>query len=194
MLLDTLIPHEVFHKYDWYLSEHSNWYFHKYSDNVNIITTGNKFIESVDDLLKPIINVLHDKGVRTTASCSGHFYSRDEYVKIFFQLEMIEQLIKTTGVEFTNIETGETLFIYNPEYKRLQYVDQETFVDKVIEYAKVGILGLKDSSSYFFNKFKEANLLNIELLHQDKYTFIKTTPKDFNECTHLWTEVLRIVE
>jgi len=194
MLLDTLIPHEVFHKYDWYLSEHSNWYFHKYSDNENIITTGNKFAESVDDLLKPIIDVLHGKGVRTTASCSGHFYSRDEYVKVFFQLEMIEQLVKTTGVEFTNIETGETLFIYNPEYKRLQYVDQETFVDKVVEYSKVGILGLKDTSSYFFKKFKEANLENIDLFQEAKYTFIKTTPKDFNECTHLWTEVLRIVE
>lgn len=194
MLLDTLIPHEVFHKYDWYLSEHSNWYFHKYSDNENIITTGNKFAESVDDLLKPIINVLHDKGIRTTASCSGHFYSRDEYVKVFFQLEMIEQLVKTTGVEFTNIETGETLFIYNPEHKRLQYVDQETFVDKVVEYSKVGVLGLKDTSSYFFKKFKEANIENIDLFQEAKYTFIKTTPKDFNECTHLWAEVLRIVE
>lgn len=194
MLLDTLIPHEVFHKYDWYLSEHSNWYFHRYSDNENIITTGNKFIDSVDDLLKPIINVFHSKGIKTTASCSGHFYSRDEYVKVFFQLEMIEQLIKTTGVEFTNIETGQTLFTYNPEYNRLQYIDQEIFVDKVIEYAKVGILGIKDSSSYFFNKFKEANLHNVELLLQGKYTFIKTTPKDLDECEHLWTEVLRIVE
>ena len=194
MLLDTLIPHEVFQKYDWYISEHSGWYFHKYSDNENIIASGNKFIESVDDLLKPVVTVLHDKQIRTTPSCSGHFYNRDEYVKVFFQLEMIEQLIKTTGVEFINIETGETLFTYNPEYERLQYVDQETFVDNVVEYAKVGILGLKDSSSYFFNKFKEASIQNIDLFQEGKYTFIKTTPKNFDECTYLWTEVLRIVE
>ena len=192
MLRDTLVPHQSFHKFDWYKSEHTPWYFHEYTDKVNVLSTGENFIESVDIILRPLVQILHSKNIRTTPSCSGHFYVKEHYDEIFSKLHLQAKLIREKGVEFTNVETGEKRFYHNPEY--LLCYNREEFIDIVSDYSKRGIIGFEDPLSFYYIKLMENPIEFTHIFQQNGFTFVYVFPEHLTQLFHVWTEVSRIVE
>jgi hypothetical protein len=139
-----LIPHKDFHKGYWLnINEPSPWYYFFSTDRTYKISNDPNFYDTLDeDLVKPVM-LLHSMGIVTTPSCAGHFYSPDYYLKIYRRLEENAAKIVTKGIILENPETGTKYYYRNIDYK-LPW-DSRSFVNKVLNYQKIGVLGFIDS-------------------------------------------------
>jgi hypothetical protein len=137
----SLIPHEEFHLGSWFVSvEKPCWYYFLKKRNTNRITNKH-FMESVDEPLKELVNFLHQEGIRTTPSCSGHFRTQDVYEEIYDQLVQDREKIRGKGLELKDIETGKIIHYQNDSYE-LPWGEHE-FLQKIMKYQHKGVLGMR---------------------------------------------------
>jgi hypothetical protein len=99
------------------------------------------FLESVDEPLRELVEFCQELGIRTTPSCAGHYKSKQDFEKIYESLEKDQDDIKNRGLSFTDIETGRT-YSFRDENYSVPW-DKETFVNRMSEYQKNGIIGIK---------------------------------------------------
>src|SRR5690242_20563429 len=102
----ALIPHEHFHKGIWLQPvDLPCWYYFMKMKNENDIKNKD-FLDSVDAPLKELVSFLHQRGLKTTPSCSGHHKSAKNFEKIYDVLEKDKEEIRNEGLELKDIETG----------------------------------------------------------------------------------------
>ena len=148
MLRSDLVNHLDFHKGYWFKSNISDWYYFKETNRpYNIPKYFNYNL--VDKDILSLVVLLHRNNIPTSPSCSGHnldeFYFEDLYDKI----KVEEHLIKTIGLNFKNIETEDTFFYQDKNYK-FSY-PKEAFIKLALPYCKQGILGVLGDFSYIDN-------------------------------------------
>lgn len=142
----SLTSHFDFYKGYWYKSKTSKWYFFYETEREYSINTSEKFYSTLDDELVPIVELLHSKNIITTPSCAGHNYSEKYYRELYKEICHSVEQIKSRGLELVNIE-NDTTIIYRDDSFFFPY-SETTFVRFMLEYGKVGVLGLLGDFSY----------------------------------------------
>ena len=73
---------------------------------------------SVDQALRPLVSLLHDQGIPTTPSCSGHFGSRGHHrIEVYRQLQHDAAMIRGHGLTLKCLETGKLYSVRDPLYR-----------------------------------------------------------------------------
>lgn len=154
-----LIPHTEFHTGAWLQSaERPSWYYFSKKLNPNIITNKD-FMQSVDEPLKEIVQFLHAHGIKTTPSCSGHYFNREKFERIYDELVEDSALIKQEGLMMRDIETGE-LHLYKSKTYALPWTKNE-FLERIKNYQGKGVLGLHTGN----RKKLKHELLSLKMEH-----------------------------
>lgn len=146
MFHSGLTPHRDFYKGYWFKSTNSNWYFFYESYKKFTNNTTDRFYNTLDYELVDLVKLLHSKNIVTTPSCAGHSYDKTYYSNLYSNIVSEYALIRTSGLQLTNIENLEqTNYLNNNFY--FPY-NKEEFVDTMLEYGKIGILGLLGNFTY----------------------------------------------
>lgn len=137
-LTPDLIPHENFHNGTWLLPvRNGGWYYFWKKKSRNNIKNPD-FLDSVDAPLKKLIDFLHEQGVKTTPSCSGHHKSKMFFEKIYDELQENENKIRKHGLKFKDIESGR-VYTYRDELYSLPW-SREIYLNRVLTSRKAGWL------------------------------------------------------
>ena len=183
MFRSDLIPHKDFHKGYWYGSSISNWYYFKESErDYNLKEFFN--YEAVDQPIRSLVGDLHSRGINTTPSCSGHNYTESYFSDLYDKIKLEEVIINTEGLDLVNIETFQQIVFYDKDYE-FKYSKQE-FIDKIIPYHKVGILGIQENFSYIKSND------NYTVFYQDGITFFQVHDNHENSWKTLQRQLLSI--
>jgi hypothetical protein len=188
-----LIPHTDFHTGIWLQSvERPSWYYFKKKLNRNRITNAD-FINSVDGPLKELVLFLHQRGIKTTPSCSGHHISERNLEKIFDELEEDRSLIRNGGLNFKDVETGRLYFYKNKTYD-LPW-KKEDFIERLMIYQQKGVLGLRLGNR---RKIKEhlldLKIENVAVAEKDQVLFFLTGQNGETDIKVTWQEITKQVK
>ena len=146
MFHSSLTPHRDFYKGYWFRSTNSNWYFFYECPKEFMISTSDEFYKTLDYELVDIVKLLHSKNIATTPSCSGHSFNTDYYSALYNTIQKEYSHIRSTGLQLTNVENLEQTNYLDSNFY-FPY-SKEKFVDIMLVYGKVGILGLLGNFSY----------------------------------------------
>jgi hypothetical protein len=153
-----LIPHSQFHQGSWLIPVNKpSWYYFVKQENPNNISN-ESFIQSVDPALRELVAYLHDQGIKTTPSCSGHFRKLKDYKNVYHALESDLKHIRNGGLTLRDIETGKVILYSDHSYK-LPWNQQE-FLHEVMDYQHHGVIGIK-----VLNKSLQKKLLGLKVEH-----------------------------
>jgi hypothetical protein len=184
----NLVPHRDFHKGKWLLPvNHPSWYYFKKSSNHNKVTNKD-FIKSVDAPLRELVKFLHKKGIKTTASCSGHHLSKRDLEKIYEDLKEDSVEIRHDGIKMKDIETGDQYFLKDKNY-HLPW-DKDGFLHRIKKYQQKGVLGMKlGNRKRIKNALLQLNIEGVRVEEKDSVVFIFT-----NEGKHIKATWQKITE
>jgi hypothetical protein len=193
----ALIPHADFHKGTWLLSvERPGWYYFMRKKNLNTITNKN-FLKSVDKPLRRLVKWLHERGIKTTPSCSGHHISERDLEKIYSGLEQDRDAIRNGGLKLKDIETG-SMYYYKDSNYNLPWNKQD-FIDEVTVYQQTGVIGLrlgnrkreKEKILELFRNFP-ANGITVE--EKDSIILIFTNENQTGNNKKTWKKITRVLQ
>jgi hypothetical protein len=113
----SFVPPEGFASKRWYKPERrgSRWFYHRPEP-----LRPPAFLRdytTVDPQMRLLVAKLHSHGVPTMPSCSGHWQDRTWARTIFRDLLQDVEAIRTTGMVFVDVESGQRV-----RYKDLYYV------------------------------------------------------------------------
>jgi hypothetical protein len=123
----------------WYSSS-SAWYYHQPGRDRHINAT-RRFYRQIDRDLRELCHLLHEAGIITTPSCSGHWHERSHFENIWDSLKRQEHLIKTTGLDVTESESGRTHRFRSTEY-HLPWSRLAEFYDQTVRQQSSGYIGV----------------------------------------------------
>jgi hypothetical protein len=187
-----LIAHTEFHKGIWLLpSSRPKWYYFMKKKRADVIQN-RKFLKSVDEPLKKLVRFLHQKGIKTTPSCSGHHKCKEDFEKIFLRLQKDKERINGDGLKLRDIETGR-----NYLYKSKNYIlpwKKNAFLKKILSYQKRGVMGIIIRN----NSKMKRELLNLkidgaDIKEKDSILFIHINEKTENGTVRVWGDVTKAV-
>lgn len=73
---------------------------------------------SIDQALRPFVASLHNQGIPTTPSCSGHFGARGHHrIEVYRQLQHDAAMIRGHGLTLKCLETGKLYSVRDPLYR-----------------------------------------------------------------------------
>jgi len=183
-----MIPHEKFHRGKWMKSRGCDWYHfvpcrvsHNYIED-------STFYDTLDSQLVDLVKHLHGNGTITTPSCTGHFLSEEECKARFDQLKKEEAKIKKGVLLLEDSETN-IQYLYKDPHYTLPY-NEEDFVEKLQDYGRKGVLGIKDFP------VDTLNILDIPCLtvKKDKdITLLLTEPKTEEELVGTWSTLYEVI-
>jgi len=189
----ALIPHAEFHTGIWLLPvDRPEWYYFMKKENKNIVYDNN-FLKTVDKPLRKLVKFLHQRGIRTTPSCSGHHISERNLEKIYDSLEKDKEIIRTCGLKLRDVETGKIYELKDRNYS-LPW-GREEFIEKVSTYQQKGVIGLR------FKKLRNAKALvlnsridGVTIEERDGIVFIFTNEDNKGDNRRTWREITRMVK
>lgn len=183
-----LIPHDLFHTGTWLQSEENpSWYYFRKSKNPNIITNEG-FNDTLDEPLKELVLFLHNKGIKTTPSCSGHHKHIQDFEKIFRDLEMDRKQIRNGGLNMKDVETGLT-FLYRDKKYELPWNKKE-FCEKILVYQHNGVLGLRlENRKKVKDQLMNLDVKGIKIVQKDPVLLILTNSENKSGITETWKEI-----
>lgn len=195
----ALIPHTDFHTGTWLRPvKRPQWYYFLDKKSSNAITNKN-FLKSIDRPLRSLVKWLHQRGIKTTPSCSGHHISERNLEKIFSGLEKDKEEIRNGGLMFEDVETGRLYFLRDKNYK-LPW-NKQKFLNEVIEYQQTGVIGLRLGSNKKFRDkvkkvFEEPHLVSagISMIEKDSVIFIFTNEVKSGNNKSSWKKITKILK
>lgn len=160
-----LIPHNRFHQGSWLAPVNKPcWYYFVKQENTNDISN-ERFIESVDSPLKELVTYLHEQGIKTTPSCSGHFRKLKDYKNVYDALESDLKHIRNGGLTLRDVETGKVILYSDHSYK-LPW-SQKDFLNEVMDYQHHGVIGIKIINRQLQKKLLSLKVENFIITLQD---------------------------
>lgn len=183
-----LIPHNKFHKGEWYRSQ-SQWYYFNQCEQEYKLPTSKVFYEGIDTQLLPIVKYLHSKNIPTTPSCEGHFYNRKYYKKLYTKLCKDSELIKTVGII---LENDKYTHLYVDQNYTIPWTESE-FLQQVSTYQTNGVLGFVDNYSKYYNILRKQQIENIKISHDDPVTLIQVKSTNNTEMCTNWNAIKSLI-
>ena len=185
-----LIPHEEFHKGAWATSEDGvKWYYFIKGKQNNGNITNKEFSSSLDKELRPLANLLHKNGIKTSPSCAGHFSPKIYFEKIWDGLKSHEEKIKGDGLKLIDPEANKHTIFKDSNYK-IPW-SKGVFLEKSQEYQKKGVIGVYKNSlkKSFIDWIKNHKIDNFSIKENDGIIFFITSPKNKKELENVWKNV-----
>lgn len=160
-----LIPHSRFHQGSWLIPVNKpSWYYFVQQENTNTILNEG-FMHSVDLPLRELVAYLHDQGIKTTPSCSGHFKKLRDYKNVYDALESDLKHIRNGGLVLKDVETGKVILYSDHNYK-LPWT-QKDFLHAVMDYQHHGVIGIKIINKPLQNKLLSLQVENFSISKED---------------------------
>jgi len=186
------VPHEIFHKYSWLIPEGSNWYYRVDRKSPIEIPKNKSFYDTLDDPLKDPVFLLHEKGIPTTPSCSGHFNPDSFYGKVFDSLKDEEEEIRRSGIKLKDPESDSVYVYKDPKY-RIPWV-KETFLEITRDHGRRGVIGVFDNEGRIYKSLLESPKENCESVSNGGLTFFLTNPKDKKDLDSSWNHFYKCIK
>lgn len=180
------VPHEDFHKYKWLLpkGKKSKWYYAKESNGIYQVPNAKDFLDTVDPEIREAVNRLHEMGMPTTPSCSGHFLNEGYYGQIHDDLIQECQTINTDGMEFIDPESGESHYVKDPGYKVPW--NRSSFIERGMSHGHMGTIGVYDPSGKLVAKLSEQMPECAQIMEDGNLMLFVTNPKTEEEMMETW--------
>ena len=107
----TYVPPSDFDTYRWLEPARPEWAPRWFYWIIRDRAHEGEFVDlnTVDDLLKPIVALAQDNDIRTFPSCQGHFYSTGDLQDQSYWLQMETAHIRNGLLPFRDVETGTIL-------------------------------------------------------------------------------------
>lgn len=190
----NFIPHEMFHKGYWLNPVKDNsWYYFQPSKRGFSVDLPKEFYSTLDDKFKDIVPYLHQKGIPTTPSCTGHFKKDSVFKNVYKNLENHRSEINSNGLLLQNPETGEFLKYYDPRYDLPWEKDQ--FIEKCRDYQKKGCLGLSVDDYYLQNELTDMDFNTNTYWDDNTNCFlIITNPETEEEMNDTWGSIINQIK
>lgn len=188
-----LIPHEKFHTGIWLLSvQRPEWYYFMKKKNQNVIKD-KSFLKSVDRPLRKLVKNLHERGIKTTPSCSGHHISERNLEKIYDALEKDREDILHSGIQLKDVETGKLYFFKNEHYS-LPWTRQK-FIDRVSIYQQKGVIGLRlGNRKKIRSRVLELIIDGVTIEEKDSIVFIFTNEDNKGDNRRTWRKITKEIK
>lgn len=116
------------------------WYYHAPGVNSRA-RQDDRFYRLVDPHLRAICRMVHRAGLRTTASCQGHFHSREHFAEVWDQLQRDRDQIIGTGLIVHDAETDAPHLFRNAQFE-LPWHDLGGFQEQAARNQSQGFLGI----------------------------------------------------
>lgn len=193
-LSPNFIPHEIFHKGYWLNPVQDNsWYYFQPTKREFTTDLPKDFYSTLDNKFKDLVPYLHQKGIPTTPSCTGHFKNPSTFKNVYNKLENHKSEINSNGLLLQNPETGEFLKYYDPNYNLPWNKDQ--FVTKCSEYQKKGCLGMIIDDYYLQNELMDIDFNSNTYLDGNSNCFlIITEPETEKEMNDTWSYIIDLIK
>jgi len=183
----ALIPHQQFHLGAWLLPVNDpHWYYFLPKENPNQITNP-AFIESVDPPLKNLVEYLHQNGIRTTPSCSGHFRSKETYRSLYDLLLKDKEQIRTEGLLLKDIETNKEILFLDKDYY-LPWTRTD-FLNEVMDYQHHGVIGMHIENEDLKNDILEIDADGIEILERENIVLLLVYEDNVRDNLLTWKNI-----
>jgi hypothetical protein len=189
-----LIPHKNFHTGSWLLSvNRPEWYYFKKGKNANTIDSKD-FLKSVDRPLRKLVKWLHERGIKTTPSCSGHHIRERVLENIYSALEQDAEDIRNHGLLLKDIETGAILLYRDAKYT-LPWESKEEFIAQVSTYQQKGVLGLHlGDQKKLQTELSKLQIPGAEIVKKGAFVFIFTSGENTaGDNRRVWRKVRNAV-
>jgi hypothetical protein len=189
----AFIPHEEFHTGAWLQSMRKpGWYYFMKKKTRNVITNED-FAGSVDAPLRELVTFLHEKGIRTTPSCAGHRFGKEDFGRIYDELEKDAAMIRGTGLALKDVETGQHYFLQRKKYT-LPWT-RSYFTRKMLTYQSNGIIGIRPGRfRRKKNELLQLRVPGVKLRLKDGIVLIYVPGKKGENNDRKWKQVTNAVK
>jgi hypothetical protein len=134
-----LVPVREFPLRKWYYAD-PLWYYHVPALE-HRLTDDPQFYAKVDPPLRALCRLLLEAGLCTTPSCSGHFYPRERFERIWSGLARDAEAIRGEGLRVKDSETEAAALFRDSEYC-LPWQSADDFYAKAGSEQNHGYLGI----------------------------------------------------
>lgn len=187
------VVHEEFQNYKWLKPQytHNNWYYRLPSAPFLSVPKGTEFAQSLDPELRKVVEALHSAEISTSPSCTGHWYSEEDYKRIYKDLEKEAKQIRRKGILLEDPTDGNQYFYKNPHYS-LPW-DESTFIEEAQEHSKKGVIGIFDPLNKFYDALLNFKIKGAQILKSGDLTLFLTSPDSVEEIQKIWKEFENVV-
>ena len=137
----AIVPAAQLHECNWLCSgdPHAWYYFVRRARGGRCI--GRKeFLRTVDEPLRPLVRLLHERGIATTPSCSGHAFSGSALERVYSSLRREARAIRNGGLRLRDVESG-AAYLFADEHYQLPWTE-DRFMQDARERQRHGALGI----------------------------------------------------
>ena len=189
----ALIPPEDFHKGHWLLPvKRPAWYYFMRGAAAHGMIAAKDFMESVDRPLRELVGFLHDRGIGTTPSCSGHHCAERDLSAIHASLEKDAEDIRTGGLVLRDVETAERHVFKDAGY-RLPW-GREEFLAQMEHYQQHGVLGVRlEKHPGIATCLSRLRIERVRIEMRDGIVFFFTTEAEEAGIREVWARITRAV-
>lgn len=147
ILSPDFIPHSRFHHASWYQEKDGpKWYWNGIPRISHTLPRSENFYKTLDPEFVNVVKGLHQAGIPTTPSCTGHIAEPDFYSQTWDELKDQESRIKGKGIVLQDPET-EHQSVYRYQNFSLPW-NKDEFIGRGMAHQKKGCLGVCPSSRY----------------------------------------------
>jgi len=182
----SLIEPEFFHLYSWLQPQNSSdsWFYSLPSVRILKFPSHSNFYSTLDPGLAAAVKHLHQKGISTTPSCTGHFHPEETYKKIWQGIESTCDQIRKSGVCFLDPETGREHTCYDPHFQIP--CTHENFIHQALQQGHQGVLGMFDPDSQICLRLRQESIPGTRIQRDRTLTLFLTSPENEQELTTMW--------
>lgn len=193
-----LVPRKHFARRRWYHASNL-WYYHRPGPPPKL-QLDRQFYELIDPDLRDLCRRLHERGISTAPSCSGHFHKAAYLVDVWDQLQREAEQIRTTGLVVQDCETKEDVLFRNPTHQ-LPWDMFRDFQEDLRTSQKGGYLGVifRNDTEGVREQFTHDDLFESNAAYEaeepdttgDWILHIMVDAPTPDALTHQWNEVTR---
>jgi hypothetical protein len=116
------IDHEAWDKFAWLVPHETGdepWYYRVPTDegeDLRKLPTDPNFTKTLDPAVRPLVGWLHQKGIPTGPSCSGHDLDKRDFGQIFSNLREDGKKIRGSGLLLRDPEDGKDYVMQDDSY------------------------------------------------------------------------------
>jgi hypothetical protein len=188
-LTPAIIPPEHLHEGGWLRSDLPHaWYYFVKKPRHATRSTDSAFMRTVDKPLRPLVRLLHGRGIATTPSCSGHVLGPAQLHAIYVTLQQEARAIRRDGLQLCDVETGGCRVHADEKYK-LPW-SEALFARKVRRNQRLGVLGMRlGPRRKAKERIRALRIPHVHIEEHDRTLFIFSEAGTKAEIALLWRQV-----
>jgi hypothetical protein len=193
-----LVPRRQFARRRWYHASNL-WYYHRPAP-LPRLELDQQFYELVDPDIRDLCRTLHERGIGTAPSCSGHFHKKAYFVAVWDELQREADQIRSDGLVVQDCETKANVLFHNPSHQ-VPWTTFADFREDLRDSQKGGYLGVifRNDTEGIRDQFAHDDLFESSAAYEAEepdpegnwilHTMVDAPTPD--ALTHQWNEVAR---